>query len=279
MVSILFVKDSVPAPFLGTLNTENALVFRVPDNASGGQQNIRFTNIDGKTLEVPFNVIALPSVTTASLLEFSQDQVITLSGNNFNDVSAVVLQPGGETVTVVSKTKTQMVIKMPLSSADRVNIKITNTSGDRITSQEFINIDKAKTVFSEQLDNGFQDWGWGGAFAASTDDKISGTKSFKAAYDPAGTWGGMQLGNNGSIDISQKTTFSFWTKGADVDKQMQFWLNWGVMKVITVPARVWTRFQYTLASDYPGLTSVNNVTFQIYDAGKTIYFDNIMFYK
>src|SRR5688572_23410202 len=33
---IVFDKDSVPASFYTTLNTENALVFRVPDTVSGG---------------------------------------------------------------------------------------------------------------------------------------------------------------------------------------------------------------------------------------------------
>lgn len=101
----------------------------------------------------------------------------------------------------------------------------------------------------------------------------------KAAFDPGGSWGGMQLGNGGSINIAPYKYFSFWVKGADVDKNFQFWLNWGNQKVITVPANKWTYFRYELATNYPGVTSVNNVTFQIVEAGKTVYFDNIMFIK
>lgn len=277
--SIVFDKNNVPAPFLSTLNTDANLVFRVPDTAFGGPQNIIFTNADGKTLSVPFSVIALPNVTAAFPTDFEAGTQVTLTGNNLDDVSAVVLDGTTDACTIVSQTRKQMVISMPLSTTDRAKLKLTNASGVRITDMEFVNVSRAITVFTEQLNNGFENWGWGGTFAASADDKITGASSMKAAYDPAGSWGGMQLGNGGSIDITPYRYFSFWVKGADVDKNFQFWLNWGNQKVITVPANKWTYFRYELATNYPGVTSVNNVTFQIVDAGKTVYFDNIMFFK
>ncbi len=277
--SIVFDKNNVPAPFLSTLNTDANLVFRVPDTAFGGPQNVIFTNADGKTLSVPFSVIALPNVTAAFPTDFEAGTQVTLTGNNLDDVTTVVLDGTTDACTIVSQTRKQMVISMPLSTADRAKLKLTNASGVRITDMEFVNVSRAITVFTEQLNNGFENWGWGGTFAASADDKITGTSSMKAAFDPAGTWGGMQLGNGGSIDITPYRYFSFWVKGADVDKNFQFWLNWGNQKVITIPANKWTYFRYELATNYPGVTSVNNVTFQIVDAGKTVYFDNIMFFK
>src|SRR3982074_755577 len=54
MRSIVFDKNNVPATFMSTLNTENAIVFRVPDTAFGGMQNIVFTNSKGNKLSVPF---------------------------------------------------------------------------------------------------------------------------------------------------------------------------------------------------------------------------------
>lgn len=277
--SIVFDKNNVPAPFLSTLNTDANLVFRVPDTAFGGPQNVIFTNADGKTLSVPFSVIALPNVTAAFPTDFEAGTQVTLTGNNLDDVTTVVLDGTTDACTIVSQTRKQMVITMPLSSSDRAKLKLTNASGVRITDMEFVNVSRAITVFTEQLNNGFENWGWGGTFTASADDKITGTSSMKAAYDPAGSWGGMQLGNSGSIDVTPYRYFSFWVKGADVDKNFQFVINWANQKVITVPANKWTYFRYELATNYPGLTTVNNVTFQIVDAGKTVYFDNIMFIK
>jgi len=279
MRSIVFDNNNVPAAFYSTLNTESAIVFRVPDTASGGPQNIVFTNSEGKTLSVPFKVLAYPNVNTAFPTDFQAGTEVTLSGNNLDDVSSVVIEGTSDAATIVSKTKKQLVIQMPASSATRASLVITNASGELITSQEFVNVSQAITVFSDQLDNGFQNWGWGGSFDASPDAIITGTAGMKAAYDPAGSWGGMQLGNGGSINVSGYKYFSFWVKGADADKNVQFWLNWGNVKVITIPANKWTYFRYELATDYPGVTDINNVTFQMFDAGKTVYFDNIMFIK
>jgi len=278
--SIVFDKNNVPAPFMSTLNTTTDLVFRVPDTAFGGPQNVIFTNADGKTLSVPFSVIALPNVTSAFPTDFEAGTQVTLTGNNLDDVTAVVLEGTTDACTIVSQTRKQMVLTMPTSTADRAKLKLTNASGIRITDMEFVNVGRALTVFTEQLNNGFENWGWGGDYNASTDDKITGTKCLKAAYDPAGTWGGMQLGNGGSINITGYRYFSFWAKGADVDKNVQFLINWGNQKVITIPANKWTYFRYDLTTAYPGLSSsVNNVTFQIQEAGKTLLFDNIMFFK
>lgn len=277
--SIVFDKNNVPAPFTSTLNTASDLIFRVPDTAYGGPQNVIFTNADGKTLSVPFSVIALPNVTSAFPTDFQAGTEITLTGNNLDDVTEVLLEGTTDACTIVSKSRRQMVISMPASTADRAKLKITNSSGNRITDMEFVNVDRALSVFREQLDNGFENWGWGGTFTASPEDKITGTNGLKAAYDPGGAWGGMQLGNGGSIDVSGYKYFAFWAKGADVDKNVQFWLNWSNVKVITIPANKWTYFKYELATNYAGINPVNNVTFQIFDAGKTIYFDNIIFFK
>ena len=167
---------------------------------------------------------------------------------------------------------------MPATTITRGKLTLTNASGDNTTSMEFVNVDQAQCVFKDDLVNGFQNWGWGGNYAASAIEKITGTSCLRAAFDPTGSWGGMQLGG-GAINLTGYKYFTFWVKGDDVDKNVQFWLNWNNQKVITVPANKWTYFRYTLAIDFPGTTNVDNVTFQIFDAGKTILFDNIMFIK
>ncbi len=101
----------------------------------------------------------------------------------------------------------------------------------------------------------------------------------KAAFD-AGGWGGMQLGNSGSIDASACRYFAFWAKGADVDFDVQVTVNWGPWKGFTIPAKTWTYFKFDLlTAGWTNLNAVNNVTFQIKGADKTFYFDNIVFLK
>lgn len=277
--TIVFDNKNVPAQFSPNLNTDGAVIFRVPDTAYGGNQNIILTNSEGKTLSVPFKVIALPIISSVFPTDFQEGSTITLKGNNLDDVIKVEIDGTTEAATIVSKARKSLVITMPLSTVNSGKLKITNASGSSITTQVFVNVDQALQVFSESLKNGFESWSWGGTYEVSEDDYITGGKSLKAAYDPSGTWGGMQLGNGGSINISGYRYFTFWAKGCDVDKQFQFWINWGNQKQIVIPANVWTYFKYDLVTEYPGVTDVNNVTFQIYNEGKTVYFDNIMFIK
>lgn len=279
MLSIVFTKDSINAPFLATLNTDNALIFQVPDDAAGGDQKIKFTNTEGVTLEVDFKVIALPAVNSLSSNEAAAGDQITIKGNNFNDVTSVQVASSGENITVVSQTKTQMVVQMPATDAERVAFKMTNASGTSVSQLDVVNVNKALTVYSDQYDNSFQNWGWGGDYNGSTTaDKISGANSMVAAFDPNGAWGGLQIGN-GNLNVSGKKYFSFWVKGADTDKQIQATLNWGAWKVITVPANKWTHFEYTMNTDFAGVGTVNTVIFQMFDAGKTVLFDNVMFHN
>ncbi len=278
MRTIVFDKNNVPAPFVSTLNSENAILFRVPDTAFGGPQNIILTNSDGKMLKVPFNVIALPGVATAFPTDFQANSLVTLTGINLEAVTTVVFDGTSTACTIVSQSRKQMVIKMPSTTITRGKLKLTNSSGDKVTDMEFVNVDQAQCVFKDDFANGFQNWGWGGTYTPTTSDKITGTASMNAAFDPAGTWGGLQMGG-GAINTSGYKYFSFWAKGADADKNMQFWINWNNQKVITIPANKWTYFRYELAVDFPGTGNVDNVTYQIFDNGKTILFDNIMFFK
>jgi len=59
IATILFDNGNVPASFNPTFNTSGALLFRVPDTANGGDQNIIITNNLGKSVSIPFKVIAL----------------------------------------------------------------------------------------------------------------------------------------------------------------------------------------------------------------------------
>jgi len=279
MRTAVFDKNDIPATFMSTLNTSTHLLIRVPSDAYGGDQNIILTNSAGKTLTVPFTVVALPIITTAFPTDFQAGSTVTMTGNNLDDVSSVVIDGTTDAATIVSQTRKGMVITMPSSTVDNGKLKLTNLSGEYVTTHTFINIDKALPVFTDALMNGFESWSWGGTYGASTDAFITGTSSMKAAFD-AGGWGGLQLGNGGSIDVSTYHYFVFWAKGASVDFDVQVNLNWAGWQSFTIPANTWTYFKFELMTKWPSVTTtVNNVTFQIKGADKTFYFDNIVFIK
>src|SRR5882757_453145 len=168
MRSIVFDNGNVPATFNPNFNTTSAVVFRVPDTANGGTQHIVFTNSIGKTLSVAFKVLDYPNVTDVYNYNFSANSQITLTGNNLGDVTSVVLANTTTAATIVSKSKKQLVIKMPATTLTRTKITITNVSGSLTPSYEFVNMDQAFVFFADNYGNGEQDASWGDAGAIST---------------------------------------------------------------------------------------------------------------
>lgn len=284
--SIVFDKNNAPATFYSTLNTSTAIIFRVPDTAVRGQQNIILTNSAGKTLSVPFKVLPFGVVNSAFPTDFDAGSQVTLTGNNLDVVTKVMLSGTTDQATIVSQSLNQMVIKMPSSSVARAPLVLTTTAGDKTTSMDFVNVAQATAqIFTDDYMNPAQNWSWGGTYTPSADYTITGAKSLKAAYDPGGTWGGLQIGMGSELTIPSGTKyFSFWAKGADTDKDVTLDIKGNGnttdnSKVITVPANKWTYFKFEIGTLIPGVNSVSVIVFQIHDAGKTIYYDNIMFTK
>ncbi|AFD07541.1 IPT/TIG domain-containing protein [Solitalea canadensis] len=292
ITSIVFDKGDVPAPFNPVYNTDKSLIFRVPDTANGGEQNIIITNKIGKQFSVPFNVIALPLVSTVSNYNFVEGTQITLSGNNLEDVSSVVLNGSSDEATIVSKNKKQLVIKMPASNANTVSLVITNPTGPITTTQEFVNLDKAFKIFADNYENGFENGSWGPAEVSSEYIK-SGSKSFKATYNK-GNWSadGFANWNAGCAYSPDFKYLSFWVKGASADYVLYItgdqraggYGNSDRSAPIVIPANVWTYFKIPLSS--LGLWAKGNTFKQLGfwiegpdKQNESFYFDDVIFVK
>ena len=276
--SIVFDNGNVPAPFNPVFNTSNAVIFRVPDTANGGDQNIIFTNVDGKSITVPFSVVALPTVSAAFPVDFQPGTTVTLTGNNFETTTKVVLEGTTTEATVVSKTKKQLVLTMPAATVNTCKLVITNASGTMTTTQVFTNVDAAYAVFKDALHADWEDWSWSLTNTASTADKITGTASLQAAY--SGAWGGMQLHAKVKAPLAAYKYVTFWIKGADVEKKMKFNFNWTNDQTLTIPANVWTYYKIDLSIfKNAGVSELETFVMQIHDDPKTLYFDNILLVK
>jgi hypothetical protein len=290
---ILFDKDSVPAPFYTTLNTENAVVFRVPDTISGGPQNIVLTNGAGKQLLVPFTGLAFPSVTAVSNYDFVAGTELTLTGNNLESVTRIVLNNTTDQATIVSKTKKKLVIKMPATTAARAALNITNVTGTLTTTQEFVNIDLAYKIFTDDYGTGFENGSWGDAAFISTAEFKTGAKSIGKNYQK-GNWHLIGLANWGS-GVAQSADYKYltvWIKGASRDYSL--WVmsdkitggygSYLDANKINVPANVWTYFKLPLSTInlWATGTTFNQLGFRIQgpDAqDETFYFDDLLLVK
>ncbi|GAB3960984.1 hypothetical protein GCM10028805_59640 [Spirosoma harenae] len=296
--SIVFEKQNVPAGFQPTLNTENTLIFRVPTDVLGGKQNITFTNSAGTTLTVPFKALAYPTVSDVSNYNFTKGTVITLTGNNFDDVTAVAIADSvkgvSDAATVVSKSKTQLVVQMPTTTLSRGTLSITNSTGRMRTKQEFVNVDKAYQIFTDAYATGFQDGSWGDAAAISTKEFKSGAASIGKNYQK-GNWHLIAFANWSASAIPYSAEYTYvtgWIKGASADYSLYLTTDAGKAAFgdyvetnkVDVKAGVWNYFKIKLSDmDFwlAGKT-LKQVGFRIKGPDKqdeTFYFDDIMLVK
>jgi hypothetical protein len=276
--SIVFDNGNVPASFNPVFNNDNVIVFRIPDTANGGNQNVIFTNTDGKSVKVPFRVIALPSVSEVSTVDFAAGSQITITGNNLGDVTKVTLTGTTTEATIVSKEKRQLVIQMPATTLSTTTLDITNVSGKMTTSQTFVNVDAAYGIFKDAINANIENWSWSTNVTSSTQNVLLGANSLKVEY--TGSWGGVQLHLKTPLDISPYKTVSFWVKGADDERKISFGLNWANMQTITVPANVWTYYSFDLTGwKNAGVTNFDTWIMQINGDPKTFYMDNLILIK
>ena len=278
IVKAVFTNGDVAADINPVFNTSGSFIFRVPLEANGGDQEIRFTNSLGKEFTIPFKVIALPVVSTSSHIDFIAGDVVTLTGNNLDDVNSVLFEPAGTACTIISKEKRKLVIRMPVTDVTTTKLKITNASGTIITTQEFTNVDQAYGIFKDALGAGIDNWSWSFTLGSNTTDKVTGTAAMAAEY--TGSWGGMQLHLGTPVNLTPYKYVTFWIKGAAIDKQMKFNFNWTNDQTLTIPANVWTYYKIDLnIFKNAGVANLDTWVMQIHDDPALLLMDNLMLVK
>lgn len=276
--SITFEKDNVPAGFNPVFNQDRSVVFRIPDTAGGGPQNIIFTNTAGKSVKIPFKVVALPVISESSAIDVEAGQIVTLTGINLEDVSKVVIDGTTTEAEIISMSKKQLTITMPASTASRVKLSITNSSGTKVGEQELTYVANAYAIYDDVFNSNVDNWSWSTEFKVSTSNKISGANGLSAEY--TGGWGGIQLAQKSSISLTPYKYLTFWTKGSSTDRIVSLNFNWAKGIQVTIPANKWTYHKIDLDTfKGSGVNSLDNLIMQINGDPDLFYFDNILLVK
>lgn len=253
--SIIFETDSISASFNPNFNTETALIFRIPDDAVPGSQNIIIKNTNGIEFKLPITVLGLPRVQEVSHYSFTNGTEITLSGKNMGDITKAEINGSQVPLEITSKTATSVSVKMITSALNKVKITLTNEAGASQTTQDFINLDKAYSFFTEGFENGWENGSWGPAEVSGTVAR-SGSKSFKVTYIK-GNWSanGFAGWTNGVDYSPEYKSLSFWVKGGPAD--YTFYITGSQRAIgygnsdrsypIMIPANVWTYFKIKLS--------------------------------
>lgn len=293
--TVVFATDNVAADFNPVLNTENALIFRVPLDAVPGQQDIIFKNGAGVEFRVPFNVLGLATITGVSNYNYNAGTQLTLTGKNLADVSKVVLHGSTTEAIIISATATSLVIEMPATDIPRTTLDIYNAAGVNTTELEFVSLENALIIFTDDYGPGFSDGSWG-PNAISTTVHFNGTAS-AAKTLPKGNWwvAGFASWNAPNVPFDPAYKYlSFWLKGGLIDhtlyltgdKRPAGFGNADQTTPIVVPASVWTYFKMPVA----GLNlwgTANTEAFKQLgfwtkgpdNADETFYFDDVIITK
>lgn len=292
VMTIVFERDSVLARFNPAFNTDNAVIFRIPEDAIPSTQKIVFTNRAGKQFSVSIKVLGNPIVSSVSNYNFAKDSIITLTGKNLSDVTKVAFADAGTDVTIVSKTNTTLTVKMPATTLTRTFLKVTNGTGTITTTQEFVNVDKAYVIFADTYGAGIENGSWGPAEISTTVFK-SGNASFAATYKK-GNWSadGFAAWSNGFTYSADYKYMTFWVKGGSTE--LTFYLTGDQRSIgygnsdrntpITVPANVWTYFKLPMSSIDLWNKGTLSKQLGFWIAGpdtqdETIYIDDVFFVK
>lgn len=280
--SIVFDNNNVPATFNPVLNTESNILFRVPDTAYGGDQKIILTNTKGYQVEVPFKVIATASVSSASAYEFEAGSSLTLTGNNLESVTNVVIEGTSDAATIVSASRNTLVLTMPSSNVERGKLSITNASGTVSTTQEFANLGKVFVYFKDGFGPGVEDWSWSSVHAPSSAEALMGTSSLEVKYGSGG-WQGLSFRTGTLVVASNYSYLSFWIKGGTQDNAMKIYSDQGGTGIesIPVPKEVWTYYKIPIQGFLNGV-SIERLNFQMRgpeNSDQTVYLDNVIMVK
>lgn len=297
MRSIVFEKENVPAPFYSTLNTETAVIFRVPDTAYGGEQNVILTNSEGKKLVLPFRVLAYPTVSSASLYDFVEGTEITLTGTNLLDVEKVIITGTTDEAEIISTDRKLLTVKMPATTLSKGTLDIINATGKLTTTQEFIYIPNNFVAFDDDWGHAaayggdVQSWSWGCSAYPYADLKKAGDKSLRVDYTDGGLslflgsdWGDPVL--KGFSDYFNARFITFWTRGEGSDVNITIvpdgpWPTGSPQGsgsyTFTATKDVWTYYKIPASFIKGGYSRLNFIIEGTTD--KTVYYDNILMVK
>ena len=128
------------------------------------------------------------------------------------------------------------------------------------------------SIYSDQLNNGFQNWSWGANNFSSTAPVHSGTNaiSFNGA-----TWEAISFWHQ-DFNPAPYTYLTFWANGGSTGGQiLQVYLQFGASngpsyQLSPLPTNSWQQFNLPLGTlGVAGITNLNRLNFQLTSYGKT----------
>jgi hypothetical protein len=228
--------------------------------------------------------VVLPSITTMSPNPIDTGANLTITGANLNLVTSVsFVGVANPVATFVSQSAAQLIVKVPFGTLKgKLTLGVLNSTLTVQTANDLdINgglpplADFPYPIYTDELDNGFQNWSWAANDFNNTSNVRQGTKSILATYN---AWDGITFHNdNGPATNSYtKLEFSIFGETGTGGKIMNVVINgaWGSPATVAIMEGELKTYSLDISS-LPSPSPWKEIVLQTAGWGGVVHIDHV----
>jgi len=279
---VIFTGVSSPVTVFES-QSASQLVVKVPAGTKKGRVTLEAASgvqtVSGSDLDV-----ILPSIATMSPNPIDPGADLTITGTDLDLVTEISFVGVINPVTgFVSQSTTQIVVTVPMGVLKgKITLSVLNST---LTVQSANDLeitgglpplaDFPFAIYTDGLQNGFQNWSWATNDFNSTANVRQGTKSIKATYN---AWEGITFHNDNGPATNSYTRleFSMFGEAGTAGKVMNVVINgaWGTPATVTVMEGEWKTYSLDISS-LPSPNPLNEIVLQTAGWSGVVHIDHV----